>query len=209
MAVVPVGVRELTLPRLLAPLVLASASPRRTELLGAAGWVHVVAPTDVDETLPEGLEAIEACRHLAEAKARAGAAGRAEGTVLGADTLVVLKGVALGKPGDGAEARAMLSALSGRTHQVVSAVALLHVPSARLLSGAAVSDVGFDLLDESTLQAYLDGREWCDKAGAYAIQGDAAAFAHLVDGDLDTVIGLPMRLVETLADELEASLCAA
>jgi septum formation protein len=194
---------------MLAPLVLASASPRRTELLAAAGWDHAVAPTDVDETLPPGADAGEACRRLAEAKARAGAAGRVEGTVLGADTLVVLDGAALGKPEDQAVARRMLASLSGRAHQVISAVALLHVPSGRLVSGLAVSDVRFDALDEVVLQGYLDGDEWRDKAGAYAIQGDAAAFAHLAGGELDTVIGLPMTLVRDLARELETSLCAA
>ena len=144
-----------------------------------------------------------------EAKARAGGVGRVEGTVLGADTLVVRDGTALGKPDGEAEAREMLASLSGRVHQVVSAVALLHVPSARLVSGVAVSDVRFDDLAEATLQGYLDGGEWRDKAGAYAIQGEAAAFAQLVAGALDTVIGLPMTLVGDLARELEASLCAA
>jgi septum formation protein len=207
------GVRQLSLPAALAPLVLASGSPRRTDLLSTAGWLHEVAPVDVDETIEPGEEPGSAARRLAERKARAGASGRdagaVMGTVLGADTIVVVGDCILGKPDDIESARVMLGSLSGRRHQVISAVALVHVTSGKLVSGVAVSDVDFDGLDDATLQRYLDGGEWRGKAGAYAIQGDAAAFAHLETGALDTVIGLPMDLVETLAARLEAHLCAA
>ena len=190
-------------------MVLASGSPRRTELLAAAGWAHEVAPMDVDESLVPGEAAGAAVRRLAELKAGAGATGRSAGTVLGADTIVVVKGAILGKPVDETDARAMLGRLSGRTHQVLSGVALVHAPSGRRVSGVASSDVRFDDLDAATLDRYLAGGEWRGKAGGYAIQGDAGAFAHLGDGALDTVIGLPMDLVAALATELEASLCAA
>lgn len=203
------GVRQLSLPAALAPLVLASGSPRRTDLLSTAGWLHEVAPVDVDETIEPGEEPGSAARRLAESKARAGVSGRDAGVVLGADTIVVVDDCILGKPDDIESARVMLGSLSGRRHQVISAVALVHVTSGKLVSGVAVSDVDFDGLDDATLQRYLDGGEWRGKAGAYAIQGDAAAFAHLETGALDTVIGLPMDLVEALAARLEAHLCAA
>lgn len=202
MAGVAGRVRELTAP-VRPPLVLASASPRRTDILSAAGWGHRVAPADVDETPLPGEGALDACRRLALAKARAGAAALDAGTVLGADTVVVLDGRLLGKPADRDAARAMLADLSGREHEVATAVALVRRPDGAEVADVAVSRVAFDVLDAATLEAYLDTDEWRDKAGAYAIQGHAGAFAHLRAGDLDTVIGLSMGLVNDLAARLE------
>ncbi len=182
---------------------LASASPRRRDLLAAAGWVHAVRPADVDESVRPGEAPLACCERLARDKARA-AVDRLDGTpaggVLAGDTIVEVDGRVLGKPADRAEAEVMLRDLSGRVHRVASSVALLEVATGEIVSGTAVSEVRFDALDDAVLSAYLDGQEWAGKAGAYAIQGDAGAFAHLVSGALDTVIGLPMGLVETLAD---------
>jgi septum formation protein len=190
-------------PERLAPLLLASRSPRRTELLAAAGYRHELVAGDVDETPLPGEAPRVTCLRLAEAKARAGAAGRAAGTVLGGDTLIELDGVALGKPDDEVHAREMLARLSGRTHAVVSAVALQRAPRGPLVSGLAVAEVAFAPLDAATLAGYLASREWEGKAGAYAIQGRAAAFARLVSGDLDTVVGLPLALVGQLLQLLD------
>jgi septum formation protein len=121
------------------------------------------------------------------------------GGVLAGDTIVEVEGQMLGKPADRQEAATMLRRLSGRIHRVASSVALLELSTGAIVSGVAVSEVRFDDLDEAGLASYLDSEEWSGKAGAYAIQGDAGDFAHLVSGDMDTVIGLPMELVRELA----------
>jgi len=194
-------------PAALAPLLLASASPRRAEILSEAGWEFRVRPVDIDES-PRRHEAPEVyCQRVAAEKARAGAAllrqgGEAAGVVLGGDTIVVLDDEILGKPRDARDARAMLQRLAGRTHRVLSAVSLLAPARGAERHGLAESRVRFAPLDDRALEEYLASGEWEGKAGAYAIQGAAAGFAHLVSGDLDTVVGLPLALVQRLADEL-------
>ena len=200
MAQLAVGVHGLT------PLVLASASPRRADLLTEAGHGFEVLPADVDETPRPGEPAGDVAVRLAEDKARAVAARRPDALVLGGDTVVVRDGALLGKPADADEARAMLASLSARTHEVISSAALCHAPSGVVVSGRHVSVVEFAALDEATLQAYLDGDEWRGKAGGYAIQGDAAAFATLRSGRLDTVIGLSLALVDELFARLTVAL---
>ena len=189
-------------PACLAPLVLASASPRRTDILQAAGWAHGILPADIDERAVAGETPLQCCERLAVEKARAAAqlvAGRSgfeqSRGILAGDTIVELEGVLFGKPEGRSQAEAMLRTLSGHTHHVASSVALLELASGRLESGVHVSDVRFDPLSEEQLKRYLDSGEWQGKAGAYAIQGDAGDFAHLVGGQMDTVIGLPMALV--------------
>ena len=184
------------------PLVLASASPRRSELLKRAGYSFAVAPPEIDESPREREDALAYCERMAREKAAAGAEGRAAGTVLGGDTVVIIDGDILGKPRDVEDAHAMLSSLSGRTHHVASAVALRDVGAGVEVSGIEVSEVCFDELSSEVLDGYLAGDEWCDKAGAYAIQGEASRFAHLRSGELDTVIGLPILLVADLSDRL-------
>jgi nucleoside triphosphate pyrophosphatase len=196
------GLTRLTLDARLAPLVLASASPRRAALLSGAGLVFERAAADVDETPRPGERAQETCLRLAQDKARATAAGRRRGTILAGDTLVVLDGRPLGKPADAREARAMLAALSGREHEVFSSAAALRLADGRLVAGLSRSRVAFDALDEATLSEYLASGEWEGKAGSYAIQGSAGRFAHLVEGELDTVIGLHLELVARLLGRL-------
>jgi len=191
----------LSTPVVVAPLVLASASPRRRELLTAAGWEHSVHAADVDETFLEGETALQGCERVAVLKASTVASGLTSGSALGGDTIVVLDGEVLGKPVDREDAERMLRALSGRTHQVVSAVAIQRADGLAV-SGLARSVVRFEPLDDAIVTAYLDGGEWQGKAGGYAIQGQGGAFARLEEGVLDTVIGLPMDLVNILAEEL-------
>jgi septum formation protein len=203
-AAVAAGVPGLTASRLalderLAPLVLASASPRRAALLAAAGLPFAQAAVDVDETLRPGEPVADAALRLAREKARAAAAGRRAGSVLAGDTLVALDGRALGKPAD---ARAMLAALSGRTHEVFSAAAVVRARDGREASGVARARVAFAALDEAALTAYLASGEWEGKAGAYALQGRAARFARVVEGEADTVIGLNLALVARLLAQL-------
>ncbi len=191
------------MPPRLRPILLASRSPRRAQLLAEAGCRFELVDTDVDEAPLAGESARRTCERLAQAKARAGAAGRRVGTVLGGDTLIERDGVALGKPADEDEARAMLASLSGRTHFVLSAVALLALPDGPLVSGLAVAEVSFARLDAETLDGYVASREWEGKAGSYAIQDRASAFARIVSGDTDTVVGLPLALVQELLARLD------
>jgi septum formation protein len=173
-------------------LVLASASPRRAELLGRVGLSPVVAPADVDESVLPGESADEYVVRVAADKAHAVARTHPGAVVLAADTAVVLDGVPLGKPVDPADALAMLGRLAGRTHEVLSAVVVVdpdgieHTTLARALVTMAPSTP-----DE--LEWYVASGEPLDKAGAYGVQGLGAALVDRVEGDPTTVIGLPLR----------------
>jgi septum formation protein len=178
-------------------LVLASASPRRAELLRAAGIPFEVAVADVDEAQHLGEDAETYVRRLAGDKA-ARIAGRHPGrAVLGADTAVVLDGEVLGKPRDVAEAVEMLSRLSGRSHRVLTGVCLIDP------SGGSHVDIGstlveFRRLSAAEINAYVASGEPMDKAGAYGIQAGARGFIARIDGDVDTVVGLPVGLIQAM-----------
>lgn len=177
---------------MLSMLVLASQSPRRREILRAAGLDFVVRPTDVPEEHRPGESPDAYVRRLAEAKARAAEAGSGD-IVLGADTVVVLGDTILEKPVDAADARRMLELLSGRTHDVITGICLRH-------GGCAAADsvctrVHFVLLSESEIAEYINSGEPMDKAGAYAIQGLASKFIDRIEGDYFNVVGLPVALV--------------
>lgn len=172
--------------------VLASSSPRRVELLRAAGFEFDVRPGDVPEPPFRGGDVAE----YAESLARAKAAGTSGELVLGADTVVTLDGDVLGKPADPDDAASMLSRLSGRSHDVITGVALNHVGVIRWAHATAT--VTFRPLTHGEIAAYVASGEPMDKAGAYAIQGGAASFVTAVEGNRDTVIGLPVDLVRRL-----------
>ncbi len=185
------------------PLVLASKSPRRAELLHAAGIdFEAQAFPDVDETPGMGLtDPREIVRDLAERKARSAGLHAPHELLLTADTLVFLDDAILGKPDDAAEAHAMLTALSGRSHVVATGVALTGPGGrgrVRLVSDAAATRVRFRQLASDEIEAYVRSGEPLDKAGAYAIQGGAAGFVASLEGAEDTVIGLPVELVRRL-----------
>lgn len=186
-----------------ADLLLASASPRRSELLGAAGYAFSVQVADVDETPLPGERADALVVRLARTKAGAVAEQHTRGRVLGGDTVVVRDSAILGKPADSASAGEMLRSLAGREHEVLSGVAIIDVSTGRVVQGLARSRVAMDPISDDALAAYLAGGEWRGKAGGYAIQGDASAFMHLQQGELDTVIGLPVKLVRQLFERLE------
>jgi septum formation protein len=187
-------------------LVLASASPRRRELLARAGLDPEVLPADVDETQRPGEAPIDYARRLASEKARAVAARLADPTarpILAADTIVHLDDgrapAVLGKPESPDEARAMLTRLSSRRHRVVTAYQLAYRGAER---GRAVETwVTFRALKPAEIEGYVGSEEWRGKAGGYAIQGLAGAFVRAVDGSYTNVVGLP--LCEVLED-LEA-----
>jgi septum formation protein len=178
-------------------LVLASASPRRAELLRAAGIRFEVVAADVDERQHSGEEAEAYVRRLATAKATHVAAAHRGRTVLGADTTVVVDGEVLGKPHDAAEAVSMLGRLSGRSHQVLTGVCLIG-PDGRTDTAVASTTVEFRPLTAAEIETYVASGEPMDKAGAYAIQGGAGRFVTRVDGDYDNVVGLPVALIQAM-----------
>ena len=177
------------------PVVLASASPRRRELLRLLGLDFDVAPTDVDESWRDGEAPPAHAERLARAKATAGA--RAGAVAIGADTIVVVDGEILGKPADGAQATAMLRRLGGRDHVVFTAMAVAF--EGRLASAVGSTRVWFRPLGEALIEAYLATGEPMDKAGAYGIQGFGAVLVERIDGDYFTVMGMGLaRLIDLL-----------
>ena len=148
---------------------------------------------------PEGAEPRHGVQALALDKAQRVAAKRAASVVIGADTVVVLRGARLGKPRDAAEALAMLMRLQGRTHEVWTGVAVLHRGERR--TAAECTRVQFARLDESTLRQYVRTGEPLGKAGGYAIQGRAAQFVRRMEGDYGNVVGLPLRRLRELLSE--------
>ena len=171
-------------------LVLASASPRRQELLRNAGIAFAVQAADIEETPSEGEAPRDCAERLAREKARTVFAQRPKDLVLGADTVVVIEGKILGKPRDANDAAHMLRMLSGRTHDVITGVCL---------KGAAFEEVSSELtqvtmnaLSDDDIRAYVASREPMDKAGAYAIQGVASRWISRIEGDYFNVVGLPV-----------------
>ena len=198
-------------------LVLASASPRRRELLTQAGFVFEVHPAHIPEDPEPNEDPIAYVVRLARQKAEAVFAALSRTAtadpsttlrcapedglvVLGADTTVVIDGVILGKPEDAADAARMLRLLSGRTHRVITGVALVTVGQTEI--AAEVTAVKFLTLSEAEIAEYIATGEPMDKAGAYAIQGRAARWIPRIEGDYFNVVGLPLALVSTLLDGL-------
>ena len=175
-------------------IVLASASPRRAELLRAAGIDFEVQPANVDETFVEGELPGEYVSRLAEAKARLVYERDVRRIVLAADTAVLVGEHILGKPEDDADAARMLRMLSGRSHQVLTAVAVFH-PGQIVDTRIDITTVEFASLSESDIGWYVSSGEPMDKAGAYAVQGLASRFVTRIDGSYSNVVGLPVALV--------------
>jgi len=196
-------------------LVLASASPRRRELLTQAGFVFEVHPAHIPEDSEPGEDPIAYVVRLARQKAETVFAGLSRSAtadpstplrcaqddslvVLGADTTVVIDGAILGKPEDAADAARMLRLLSGRTHRVITGVAV--VTATRTEVAAEVTAVKFLTISDAEIAAYIATGEPMDKAGAYAIQGRAARWIPRIEGDYFNVVGLPLALVSTLLE---------
>lgn len=183
------------------PLVLASGSPRRRELLGLLGIPFVVDPSGADETPPVGATPEEVARSLALLKAREVAARHPGAYILGADTLVTVDGLILGKPADAADGAQMLRLLAGRAHRVPTGVALI-APDGTETALVETATVTMHPYTEIAIGAYLSTGEPFDKAGAYAVQGAGGALVSSVAGCYTTVVGLPLCQVVAL-------LCAA
>ncbi len=174
------------------PVVLASASPRRRELLRLVGIDHTVIPADIDEAHPPGEAPAVYAERLAREKA--GAIGRDDAVVIGSDTIVVVDGDVLGKPRDREQAVDMLRRLSGRAHIVMTGVAVAW--RGRMSSGVEEVGVTFRALSDDEIRRYVETGEPMDKAGAYGIQGFGATIVDSVHGDYFAVMGLPLnRLV--------------
>ncbi len=177
-------------------IILASASPRRADLLRQIGLPFRVAPSALDEVehLSSAAEARpeELAVGLARAKAQAVARELGRGLVIGADTVVVCDGAVLGKPRDVAEAQAFLLRLSGRTHQVITGVALVEAETRRAEVAAATTAVRMRPFDAVEAAAYVASGEPMDKAGGYAVQGRGALLVAAIEGEYSNVVGLPL-----------------
>jgi septum formation protein len=179
-------------------VILASQSPRRRELLNLIGVPHEVRPANVDETYPAGEAPAAHAERLAREKASA--VREDDAVVIGSDTIVVVDGDVLGKPADDGDAARMLARLSGRTHVVMTAVAVAW--RGRVESAVETVSVDFHALTPTEIQRYVATREPMDKAGAYGIQGYGATIVKRVDGDYFAVMGLPLQLLVRLLGRL-------
>jgi septum formation protein len=181
-------------------LILASASPRRAEILTAVGWKFEKQTADIDETELPGEKPEDYVRRLAREKAVAVAEKYTDALVLGADTIVVIEDKIVGKPKDFADARRMLKMLSGRWHEVLTGVALVKITAGNLQIKVEMqrTRVKFAELSEAEIEFLIELGEPLDKAGAYAVQAQAALFIEQIEGDYWNVVGLPVSLVYEL-----------
>lgn len=177
----------------MAEIILASASPRRKELLSTAGIEFTVKVADVEEKIDDGLTPAEVVRSLALQKAQAVADKNPEAIVIGADTIVVLDDVILGKPQSEENAVEMLTSLSGRSHTVYTGVALIKGDKVRNFCEA--TQVEFYDLTKEDIDAYVATKDCMDKAGAYGIQTNGCVLIRKIDGDYFNVVGLPVSKV--------------
>lgn len=180
-------------------IILASASPRRSELLTAAGISFVTVSADVDETLPQSINPRRSAMYLAEKKAQSVFTMYHDDIVIGADTIVVMHGKILGKPSGIDEARMMLKLLSGKTHRVYTGVSI--VSPQKIETFAVRTDVTFFRLSDNTIESYLKTGDSLDKAGAYGIQSSGGLLVKKINGDYNNVVGLPIGV---LARKLES-----
>ncbi len=174
----------------MAEIILASASPRRRELLALAGVDFAVKVADVEEVIPENASPDEVVKSLAMQKASAVAQENPDSIVIGSDTVVALDGAILGKPRDEEDAVRMLKALSGRSHTVYTGVAIIH--GEKISNFCEATEVVFNKLTEEEIRNYVATKEPMDKAGAYGIQGKGCILVEKIVGDYFNVVGLPV-----------------
>ncbi len=184
-------------------LILASASPRRADLLNQVGITYEVVKPELLEEPDLGKRPCEIALILAEAKARFVAEKLGRGVILAADTLVVCRGDLMGKPVDEEDARHMLRLLSGSRHEVITGMVLLDAASGLLEKEYAKTTVWMKKLSEDEINDYVKGGEPLDKAGAYGIQGKAALFVEKIEGCYFNVVGLPLNLLYHMMQKLQ------
>ena len=178
-------------------IILASASPRRRELMNMITPEFTAVSVDADETLPEGIAPMEASEYLAKLKAETAAAEYPDSIVIGCDTTVICDEQILGKPADKQQCRAFMELLSGRTHKVATGCCIAY--KGRTVSFTSVTEVTFRSLEAQEIEEYISTDEPYDKAGGYGIQGRGALLIEKINGDYFTVVGLPVsRLYQKL-----------
>ncbi len=182
---------------------LASTSPRRVELLRSLGLEFSVLPVEVPESYATDESPRRYVQRMARQKAMQGAEGLTEGLVIAADTVVVIDDTVLGKPQTRDDAARMLGLLQGRVHRVISGVALYCAQTRRCLTDAEETEVKFAAMTDQEVQWYISTGEPLDKAGAYGVQGKGAVFIEWVRGSYSNVVGLPLRLLYLLAQQLD------
>ena len=187
-------------------IILASASPRRRDLLDQIGLEFEIKPSDVDESIPEN-DPIKLVKKLALLKAR-DIAQNVEGIVIGADTIVVDDQTILGKPETREDAFEMLKGLSGKQHQVITGVAVIDTESDREWVDLGITQVFFRSLSDAEINDYIDSGEPMGKAGSYAIQEKGALFVEKIEGDFFNVVGLPLVKMAELLKEIDANILA-
>ncbi len=187
-------------------IVLASASPRRKELLEEYGLEFDITPADIDENVPSGVTPRDVAKILATQKADSVARKLYDGeVVIGADTIVAIGDEILGKPVDKDDGLAMLRSLSGNTHQVITGVSIIDTATKQLIAAVEVTEVEFRELSESEIIGYVESGEGEDKAGGYAIQGSGGLFVKATLGSTSNVIGMPIELFKRMLADLDAS----
>lgn len=189
-------------------IVLASASPRRHEILTRAGVAFTVVTSGVDETVTSYVDPSDYSLQLARRKARAVAGGERDALVIGSDTVVEVGGEILGKPQDAEDAARMLRALRGRTHRVTTGVVVVDAATGHDRGRATTTAVTMRDFSDDELAAYVASGEPFDKAGGYAIQGAGGALVERVDGPFDNVVGLPADVVIDLLREFRDEVAA-
>lgn len=177
------------------PVILASASPRRRQLLQQIGIDFIIDPSSIKETVPKGMLPQQIIQYLALQKARDIAAKYREGLIIGADTIVTIDNDIMGKPRDDSEAFSMLTRLQGRVHQVYTGLVMLNAENKSYMSDYECTRVFFHSLTEEEILRYIKSGEPRGKAGAYAIQGKGALFIEKIEGCYSNVVGLPLHIL--------------
>lgn len=187
-------------------IILASASPRRKELLGKIGLVFKVDPSDYPEDLVSPLKPEELVINISQNKARAVASKYPDALIIAADTIGVIGKRVIGKPHTGLEAIAMLKFLSGRSHQVITGLSVMDSKSGKIVSRMVQTRVYFKKLSDSEVRRYVATGEPLDKAGAYAIQGLGSLMVEKINGDYYNVMGLPLNALSQILQEFGVNL---
>ena len=194
------------MPNTAIPIILASNSPRRKELLRQVGVSFTVDPADVDERPLPGERPEGYAVRVALDKARVAAARTKNGVIIAADTIVVVDDTILGKPADRNDAERMLTVLSNRVHRVITGLAVIDAANGKTMTDSAVTSVWFRDLSQQEIQSYIAGGEPLDKAGAYGIQGKGALLVNQIEGCYFNVVGLPLSLLGELLRKFGVSL---
>ena len=187
-------------------IILASASPRRKELLEKIGLIFEVEPSNYDENMPFNLQPHEFARKLSLEKARAAAVNHNNSMVIAADTFVIFNGRILGKPHTEKNARDMLQTISGNYHSVITGFTIIDTGTNKALSKSVETKVYIRNLTLAEIKAYVKSGEPLDKAGAYAIQGLGSVFVEKVDGDYYNVVGLPLSALTEALKEFDINI---